>query len=199
MRYLLFSIAISLFSFSVSAGDHAVITAEQGEGIHTELRALRDTMQKAMNEQDIETILANVDENVVFSTINGDVVHGRDNLNAYFEKMMKGTSKIVTSVTMDFIAEKPSILHEDDVAIAFGHSDGRYELAVGETLNVNAIWSATMLLRDGAWKIANFHYSVNVFDNPLLDAQKRVIWFVAILGLVLILVAFLLGRRVKRT
>ena len=155
-------------------------------------------MQTAMNAQDIDAILANVVENVVFSTMNGDVVHGRDNLRAYFEKMMRGANKIVASVTTDFVAEKPSILHEEDVAIAFGHSDGVYELAVGTTLNVNAIWSATMLFRDGAWKIANFHYSVNVFDNALLEAQNKVTWFVGILGIVLIFVAFMVGRRVKR-
>ena len=41
MRYILFCIAISLFSFSVFANEQSVITVEQEERIHTELRGIK--------------------------------------------------------------------------------------------------------------------------------------------------------------
>jgi hypothetical protein len=199
MKNSVLCLIILLLSFSAFADEKKQLTAEQDKLIHTELRALLVTMQRAKNEQDIDTIYANLDENVIFSTMNGVVIHGRDNLRAYYEKMMKGPDRIVESVTYNFVPDKPSILHEDDVAIAFGHSKDVYKLAVGETFEVNAIWSATILRNNGSWKIANFHYSVNMFDNPILDAQHKFMWILGIGGILLALVTFFIGRRLKRS
>jgi ketosteroid isomerase-like protein len=200
MKNLALYSCILLFSFSVFADEKQQnLTVEQDQQIHTELRALLVTMQRAKNEQDIDTIYANIDENIIFSTMNGEVIQGRDNLRAYYEKMMKGPDRIVESITYHFVPDKPSILHEDDVAIAFGHSNDVYKLAVGEAFEANAIWSATILRKNGSWKIANFHYSVNMFDNPILDAQKKLLWILGIGSILLPLVSFFIGRRLKKS
>lgn len=186
-----------ILSFSAFANAKNEITAEQEKQIHTELRALLVAMQRAQNEQDIDTIYANIDENIIFSTMNSDVIHGRDKLRTYYQKMMKGPDRIVESVTYNMVADKPSILYKDDVAMAFGHSNDVYKLAVGETFKVNAIWSATVIRKNGTWKIANFHYSVNMFNNPILDAQQKFLWILGIGGILLALVSFFIGRRFK--
>ncbi len=198
MNKFIFYLILCLLAFSSFAKEESEITSEQADLIHSELRALRETMQRAMNEQNIDAILENVDKNIVFSTMNGDVLHGQNNLRAYFEKMMKGPDRIVDSVTTHFVTDAPSILYENDIAIAFGHSDDIYELAIGKTFTVRPIWSATMIRRNGSWKIANFHYSVNMFDNPILDAQRQLIWIIGIAGIIFALVTFLIGRRFKR-
>jgi len=165
------------------------------EQLHQELRVLKETMEKALNEMDIETVIANVTEDVVFTTMNGDVARGRDGIRKYFETMMKGPNPRVISVRAKFEADDLSRLYGSDFATSFGSSKDHYTLAGGESFVVDARWSGTMVRRDGRWLIANFHYSTNMFDNPVLDAQRKVMLLVAagVAG-VLMLIAFFVGR-----
>src|SRR6188474_1999887 len=82
------------------------------EQAHQGLRDLQATMETALNAGDIETILANVDEQVVFTTMNGDVARGKDGIRQYFERMMKGPDKVVDSIWSDFVPDDLSILHD---------------------------------------------------------------------------------------
>jgi uncharacterized protein (TIGR02246 family) len=163
---------------------------------HAGLRQLQATMEKALNSGDVETILANVDDNVVFTTMNDDVARGKKGIREYFEKMMKGPERVVDSVTTHFEPDDLSILHGNDTAIAFGHAHDHYVLTNGRAFDITARWSGTMLRRDGKWIVASFHYSTNVFDNPILTAQRRLLIGVgAAIAVLAAGVAFWLGRR----
>lgn len=166
---------------------------------HQELRDLRATMERALNERDLETIVAHVTDEVVFTTMNGDVVRGPEGIRAYFEKMMTGPGAIVESITSSFVADDLSIFLKDDVAIAFGYSDDHYVLTNGMVFDIRARWSGTMVRREDQWKIASFHYSANVFDNPILDAQRRTLLRIsAIVALVVLVLGFIAGRKSAR-
>lgn len=172
--------------------DQADPTPEQ---LHQELRALKATMEKALNGMDIDTIIANVTEDVVFTTMNGDVARGRNDIRKYFEVMMKGPNPRVTSLRAHFEADDLSHLYGNNVAVSFGSSKDHYTLANGDAFDVSARWSGTMVRHDGRWRIANFHYSTNMFDNPVLDAQRKIMLIGAAgTSAVLMLVAFLIGR-----
>ncbi|EGY53731.1 SgcJ/EcaC family oxidoreductase [Neisseria shayeganii] len=177
----------------------AAITAAADEQLHNELRALRDTMQDALNARRLDTLLNNVTDNVVFSTMNGDRIIGKDGIRQYFQQMMEGDRAVVKNVTAEFEVEALSHLYGGDTAVAFGRSRDRYELNNGETWTVTPQWSATMVRQDGRWLIANFHYSVNMFDNPVLTAQRN--WLLGGgIGAALLLggLGFWLGRRPRR-
>ncbi len=181
----------------------AVADAQATESLHKGLRDLKATMQRALSDMDLNTLLANVTEDVVFTTMNGDVAVGRESIRKYFDTMMKGPKRVVTSINANFEADELSHLYGSDVAVAWGTSKDRYQMAVGGSLDVNARWSGTMVRREGRWLIANFHYSTNMFDNPVLDSQRKIFFIgAAVAGLALALVAFWLGsvrgkRRVK--
>ncbi len=165
------------------------------EQLHQDLRKLKAIMEKALNEMDIGTVIENVTDDVVFTTMNGDVAQGRDGIRKYFEAMMKGANPRVTSLRTQFEADELSHLYGSNMAVAFGSSKDHYSLAGGDVFDVNARWSGTMIRRDGRWLIANFHYSANMFDNPVLDAQRRFMLMGAVgAGVVLILLSFLVGR-----
>ena len=153
------------------------------EGAHNGLRALQATMEQALNAGDIDTILANVDDHVNFTTMNGDVARGKDGIRQYFEKMMKGPDKIVEKVTSDFIPDDLSILH-GDMAVAFGHTNDHYVLTDGTKFDINARWTSTLLRTDGKWRVAAFHYSANVFDNPILNMQRRMLLIGAVIAVI---------------
>jgi len=192
---------IALFVLSVFAANNAMASSGSvsAEDMHNGLRALKSTMENALNQRDIDTILQNIDENVVFTTMNGDVVRGKKQVKEYFVKMMTGPDRVIETVTSKFEADDLSILHEGNIAVAFGHSDDSYTLTSGENFLVKARWSGTMQLRKDGWKIISFHYSTNMFDNPILDVQRQVmIWITVGASAIAAIVFFLLGRFFSR-
>ena len=177
---------------SVATSASAAPTPEQ---LHDGLRALKATMEKALNSMDIETVANNVTEDVVFTTMNGDVARGRYGIRKYFESMMKGPNPRVASVRTKFEADDLSHLYGNDVAVSFGSSKDQYTLAGGESFAVDARWSGTMVRRDGRWLIANFHYSTNMFENPVLQAQRKLLLIGGTTASVIsALLAFFVGR-----
>ena len=163
---------------------------------HDGLRKLKDTMEQALNRHDLDALVANVDEHVVFTTMNGDVARGRQGIRDYFAKMMEGPDKIVDTITSDFEPDDLSVFYGDDVAVAVGASKDHYVLTDGRKLDIAGRWTATLVSREGRWLIAAFHYSTNVFDNPVLDTQRKYLMLggggVAVL---LALIGWFVGRR----
>lgn len=161
-----------------------------------ELGALRETMERALNAMDLETILAHVTDDVIFTTMNGDVARNKDGVRKYFETMMMGPAKRIEKVTTKFEVDEKSRFLAPDVAVAAGVSHDRYVLAGGRELAIDARWTGTMVRRDGKWLVAGFHYSANVFRNPILEGQRKVMLMAA--GGVcaaLMLIAFFAGRK----
>jgi len=169
---------------------------------HEDLRELRRVMETALNNRDVDALLANVDDRVVFTTMNGDVARGKEGIREYYEKMLNGPGKVVKSVTTSFEPDDLSLLYGDNhMAIAFGHTNDHYVLTSGKEFDIHARWSGTMLRRDdGKWNVASFHYSANIFDNPILNEQRRILIMVAVgLAIVAAGLAFWLGRRRRAT
>jgi len=169
------------------------------EDLHNELRAFRAEMERALNERDLDAIADNVDEHVIFTPMNGEIVRGRDGVRAYYERMLTGPDAVVADIHTTFEADDLSILHDQQTAVAFGHSVGQYELTDGSEFEVEAVWVTTLLRRDGQWRIAAFSYSSSMFDNPILDMQRRYLLIgggvaVVIMGLIM----FFVGRMSRR-
>jgi ketosteroid isomerase-like protein len=173
-----------------------------------QLRDLRTRMQSAMNSQDLAALLAGVTDDVVFTTMNGDVVRGKDGMGAYFDKMMKGPDALVKSVSTNFEADGLTVLYggslgdPEDAGVAWGHSDDTYVLRDGSKFTLHPRWTATVIREPDGWKVASFHYSVSMFDNPVLDKVKRSMGLVGGAGLGLglalgLLIGYVVGRRRK--
>lgn len=166
--------------------------------LHEELRGVRAAMEKALNERDLDGLLTHLAPKVVFSTMNGDVARGPEAIRAYFKKMLEGDTKVVEKVTTHFEPDDLSIFY-GNTAVAFGRSDDHYELVGGQTFDIKARWTATLVRQDGRWLIAAFHYSANVFDNPILATQRSILIKVALFAvLVAFLVALLIGRALRK-
>ncbi|HET8774662.1 MAG TPA: nuclear transport factor 2 family protein [Thermoanaerobaculia bacterium] len=172
---------------------------ESDAATHNALRQLKATMEKALNERDLDTIVANVDPNVVFTTMNGDVCRGPEQIRAYFAKMLTAPGHIVKDVKVSFDVDALTTLYGGDTGVALGSSKDHYELTNGDTFDIQGRWTCTMVRNGDRWVIAAFHYSANVFENPILDRYRKAIWTVGIAAAVAgLILGLLLGRLFKK-
>ena len=171
----------------------------QEDPAHNALRTLKATMTKALNDRDLNTIVANVDKDVVFTTMNGDVCHGPEQIRAYFNKMLTGPGHVVKNVKVAFEADALTTLYGGATGVAYGSSNDHYELVDGETFNIHGRWSCTVVRSGDRWLIASFHYSANVFDNPILNRFKSLAWQCGVGGAVLgLIIGLVIGRMTGR-
>jgi len=173
--------------------------AEPNADVHQALRQLKTTMSKALNERDVNTIVANVTPDIVFTTMNGDVAHGRDQIRAYFDKMMNAPGHVVKNLTTSFDADALTVLYGGDTGVAWGSSNDHYELTTGQVFDIHGRWSCTLVKEGDRWLIANFHYSANIFDNPVLSKTKSYLTGAAVAAAVVALIlGLMLGRAMGR-
>jgi uncharacterized protein (TIGR02246 family) len=188
-----------LVTCAAAGGAFAQAPAPDNEPAHVELRALQATMEEALNRGDLDGLLAHVDDTVVFTAMDAEVGRGKQGIREYFNRMMVGPDRIVQSVKMDFIPDALSVFYGPDLAVATGSAPGHYVLTNGMEFGIDARWTATLVRREGRWLVAAFHSSTNLFDNPVLDLQRR--WLLIIGGAVALLlgiVGFFAGRRSGR-
>lgn len=169
------------------------------DATHNALRQLKTTMEKALNARDLDTIVANVHPSVVFTTMNGDVCRGPEQIRAYFAKMLTAPGHIVKDVKVAFEVDELTTLYGGDTGVAYGSSKDHYELTDGKTFDIQGRWTCTMVKDGDRWVIAAFHYSANVFDNPILDRYKAAIRWTGIgAAAIALIVGLLLGRMLRR-
>ena len=153
----------------------------QEDPAHNELRALKKEFLKAYNDGDMDKVISYLDDNVVVTWQNGKVSQGPKEVKAFYEKMTKGPDRIVEKSTIQPEADALSVLYSEGdpfkskfvVAIAWGHSKDHYQLTDGTQFDQDTRWSATVIKKDGKWKVASIHISVNLFDNPILHLAIR--------------------------
>ncbi len=171
----------------------------QEDPAHNELRAVRDGLLAGMNSGDIEAQLAFLHPNVIVTWHNAEVSRGRDGVRKYLDRMLNGPSKVVEKFGAEVTVDELSILYGGDTALAFGSAQEHFTLAGGKQFDFTGRWSATLVKDGGKWLIASLHTSDNLFDNPLLNAATKALWWVGggtfLAGA---LGGWLLGRRGRR-
>lgn len=164
--------------------------------VHDELRALASTMEEALNKRDLDALLANVDDDLVFTAMNAEAGYGKEHVRDYFNRMLNGPDKVVENIKVDFVPDKLVVFYGPDVAVSAGNAASHYELTSGMKFDVTARWTGTLVRKNGRWLVASFHYSTNMFENPVLDAQRK---FLLLAGggvaLLLGIIGFFVGRR----
>ena len=178
----------------------AVEAAAKEDPAHAELRTLRDGLVAAIKKNDVDEVLTYLDPDVVVTWQNGEVSRKPAGVRAYYDRVMKGPNRIVDSyTTTPAVDELTRLLGNGDTGISFGSSVDHYKLTDGSEFDLPTRWSATVVKSDGKWRIASFHASVNMFDNPvLMMTVKRVgLWVALGAGVVGILVG-LLGAMIFR-
>ncbi|WP_244237379.1 SgcJ/EcaC family oxidoreductase [Corallococcus llansteffanensis] len=194
---LLFVVVPAVAGAQETAAPAAVASGD--EATHQALRAIKQDMEDALNKQDLERLLSHLHPDVVFSTMNNDVRVGKDAIRAYYAQMLGGPDSVVKKVTAKFDVDALTRLY-GDAGIAYGSSLDHYELNDGSDIVIHGRWTCTLVKEGDRWLIAAFHYSTNVFDNPLLTKVKNAaMGFGALVAVAALAAGFFLGRRGRRT
>jgi uncharacterized protein (TIGR02246 family) len=139
---------------------------------HEELRTLRREIVEAVNKNNNDALLTHLDKNVVVTWMDGQVSRGPEGVREYIKKMTKGENRKVNSYKTE--AEVDELTHlYGDTGVATGHSRDQFVLTDGRDFAVNTRWTSTLVKKDGKWKIASFHASTDMFDNPVLHIAVR--------------------------
>jgi uncharacterized protein (TIGR02246 family) len=195
---LLVMVSIPLAPARLAAQDKTQSDKEQLA--HKELRALRDAVVEAINKNDLDRLATFLDDDVVVTWQNSEVCRGPKEVRAYYDRMMKGPDRVVESVAIDPKVDAPANLYDDNTAVGWGGSKDHFKLTNGRDFPVDSRWSATVVRKDGQWKIASFHASVNMFDSPItwIEVWRARLWTgipAAIAGLLL---GFVIARLFRR-
>ena len=176
-----------------------LMTSAAEDPAHNELRALRDGLLAAMNKGDIEAQVAFLHTNVVVTWHNAEVSRAHDGVRKYFDRMLNGPNKVVEKFGAEVTVDELSILYGGDTGIAFGSAREHFTLTGGRQFDFTGRWSATLVKDGGKWLIANLHTSDNIFDNPLLNAAKKMLLWIGIGAIIAgLVIGLLLGRRGRR-
>lgn len=183
---------------TTSRAEPAATAVVKDEATHQALRALKTDMEQALNSRDLDKLLSHLHPTIVFTTMNNDVAVGKQAVRAYYEKMLTGPSPVVKELTGHFEVDDLTRLY-GDTGLAQGSSDDHYVLTDGTDINIHGRWSCALVKEGDQWLIASFHYSTNVFDNPVLDKVKHAALVSGLAVAVVFLIAgFILGRVLAR-
>jgi hypothetical protein len=113
--------------------------------------------------------------------------------------MAVGGEIVFQGYTVPPSSDNVAIIHEGPTAIAVGKSVPHYKY-LGKEFDLENRWTAALVKQDGRWRIAAYHVSANMTDNPILDAALgSIAWAVGIslfIGMAIgVLATKLLGRR----
>jgi ketosteroid isomerase-like protein len=126
---------------------------------------LRHGLADAFNRRDIDGMLRYLDPNVVVVWQNGEINQGPEAVRQYYNRMM--VQGVVKSVTFDPVVQDRAC--HAGTCVSVGTLQDTFTLNDGRVLPLNSRWTATVIKSDSdAWKIAAFHASANVFDNPVI-------------------------------
>lgn len=167
IKYMLFLTAFSLWGQGLT----------DVEKTHNELRVLKANMENALNRGDLDGLLKFVHKNVVFTGMNAEVAKGPEGIKEYFNKMMHGKNKIVSSIQVKANVDELTTLYGGDTGVAYGSSMDSYKLTDGLEFKVKSRWTSTLVKENGKWLVASFHSSADVFDNPVLDKSKSLAYW----------------------
>ncbi len=158
-------------------------------------------VEKAINAQDVEGILAQMRPDCTVTWWNAEISRGHDEIRAYYRRMMKDEGRLISKYTTHAkLGEHARFIGSGaDVALADGSMEDEFFPIIRGPFKLSSRWSATAAKSGGEWKIVSLHLSSNVFTNTLIAELTRALWFAAIAGLVIGgLGGWFMARRAKR-
>jgi len=183
----------------VSGSFSALAADESRDADHVALRALRDKVTQAIDNQNIKGLASCFAKEFAFTTINQMVVTNESQLQEFFDRMFHSKDALVTTMKTEPKADILTRFVDANTGVCFGSSKDTYTMKSGKMVEMNVRWSATVVKENGEWKVAIAHVGTDFLSNPVLEGLKK---FTKVVGLVAgvigLLVGLLAGRLLGR-
>lgn len=115
---------------------------------------------------------------------NGDSVVGRDAIERYVKGLFAGKGALIQAYAGEPVVKSVTEVDAQSKVLA-GTSTDTLTLSSGAPMVIETRWTATVVRRDGAWKIASLHLSTNMLDNPVIEKMKMTSYLLGAFGLVM--------------
>jgi hypothetical protein len=154
------------------------LAAEDPHGAdRQQLRQLMAEVEGAINEQNIDRMLTQFDDNATVTWLNAEVSRGKADIKAYYQRMVGGEQAILKKYLTRAKLGAPAKFY-GDIAVADGTTADEFYPWKRGVFKLDSDWSGTLAKIDGQWKLVSLHLSSNVFNNPLIDEYKQMLWYV---------------------
>ena len=190
LKNILFTIILSsIFSMPSTA------FAETDAEIHTELRALLNGIETAVNTEKYSDLAQYFHKDLRVTTVNQNTITSHPEIEAYFKEWF-GEGGYLVSLKMSL---KPDALTEfynnKTMGIVRGSGIEKYKLTDGRDLDLNTRWTATVIKdADSKWRIVALHLGTNFYDNAIYNEMRSYLIKVALIaGLISVLFGFIVG------
>lgn len=143
------------------------------EADRQQLLAILSDITHGINDAKIELMTRHIDETAVVTWLNAETSKGPEGVRSYFERMVGNgpdsvLSKYVTTPKLDQQAR-----FYGDVAVANGTTEDQFTPHRRAAFTFSSRWTATLLKKDGEWKIVSLNLSTNAFNNALTKELEQ--------------------------
>jgi ketosteroid isomerase-like protein len=163
-----------------------------------ELKKILYSIEDSLNKVDMDTLLSHFDENAVLSFMTTEVASGKEGLLAYYKKMFNLPEAPLTSYHTEASLDGPAHFHGNTI-VASGRTQDSFTLSDGRAYSFNTRWVATAIKKDNQWKVISLDFSVNPFENVILDEMGRQLINYALLAFLAgLIIMFIITRVLTR-
>jgi len=138
-----------------------------------QLLGILGDIKQGINEAKIELMTKHIDDTAVVTWLNAEVSTGPEGVRGYFARMVGNGPDAVLSK----YATEPKIDQQarfyGDVAVANGTTEDEFTPHHRAPFRFSSRWTATLLKKDGEWKIISLNLSTNTFNNALTKELER--------------------------
>ena len=159
------------------------------------LRALLRAVADAINGKDWDALKPLLDENVILTMLDQVTLRGQTAMEEYATSKLGRFSSILADLKVDPVVDEPAAFYGDTAVCTLSSAD-RFVFRNGRDLLVQTKYTATLVKRDGKWRLVALHSGTNAFNNPIsYQAHRLLTGGIAVAGVGGALLGWLLCRK----
>ena len=157
------------------------------------LKSMLTDFEASLNEKNLEKLLAHLDEQAVMSFMTTETAVGKDAVQAYYTKMFKDKDAPLADHQTKASLDTKAIFHGDTI-VASGRTDDVFTLKDGSIYKFNTRWVASVVKKQENWKVVSVNFSVDPFNNIVMDELQSKVWTYSIMAFIGgLIIAFFFG------
>ena len=155
------------------------------------------SIEDSLNKLQMKRLLSHFDEHAILSFMTTEVANGKAGILAYYEQMFNLPNAPLKSFQTKASLDGPAQFHGNTI-VASGRTQDHFELADGRKYQFNTRWLASAVKKQGEWKVVSLNFSVDPFENVVLDEVEGKIYNYALLAFFAgLVIMFLITRMIN--